>query len=235
MGLLARALSGDEEDQLTCQECEARLPDFLLAEETGAAGEPGWRSIALHLETCPHCSGVYGTLLDLTALAFGERGVEPPSYPAPDLSFLAAETSEPGFWRLDELGHLVIEFSADLLRTLPPPPSPSAYATVRTKSGQSRGTSFQLSLKGEVDDLNVTITTEKSRKNEAYCNLIVEVDIPSRGGWPNLADTEVTIKRGESEPETNLTDAFGKAVFTGIATDELALLIFEINPGERET
>ncbi len=93
----------------------------------------------------------------------------------------------------------------------------------------------QLSLKEAVEDLEVTITAEEAREDMAYCTVMVEVDIPSRGGWPNLADTEVTIKRGESEPETALTDAFGKAVFTGIATTELAHLVFEINPGERET
>ena len=60
--------------------------------------------------------------------------------------------------------------------------------------------------------------------------VIVEVSIPSRGGWPNLADTNVTLKRDDLELETQLTDAFGKAVFEGICTDDLAHLVFEIKP-----
>jgi hypothetical protein len=234
IGHLARALNLDEVDQLTCQECQDLLPDYLQAETTGRVGEPRGRLVALHLETCPNCPEVYDTLSGLAALAFGEQGEEPPPYPAPDLSFL--RPASPGIpWHLNDLGHLIIEFSADLVRAFRPLTYQPAYATIRHKSDQSRKILCQLSLKGAVEDLEVTIIAEETREDAAYCMVMVEADIPSRGGWPHLADTEVTLKRGDKEPETQLTDAFGKAVFEGIATDDLDHLVFEISPGERET
>lgn len=233
VGHLIRALATDEEDSLTCQECEDLLPDYLQAEAEGQAHVPRWRAVALHLETCPHCAAAYATLTDLVALAYGERGVEPPRYPVPELAFLRQKKdrhSQPVSiaWRLDELGRLIVELSAELLHALQLPAYQPAYATARLKS--EKKTLFQLALKEAVKDLEVTITAEETRDDPTRCTVSVQVHIPSRGGWPNLADTEVTIKRDEQELETQRTDAFGEAVFEGIATDDLAHLVFEIAP-----
>lgn len=235
IGYLVRALTTDEEDSLTCQECQDLLPDYLGAEVEGQTHKARWRPVAFHLETCPHCSAEYATLSDLLELAHGGRGEEPPDYPAPDLSFLRQEedrlpqpTGIP--WRLDELGRLIIEFSAELLRTLQPPAYQPAYATARLKSDKSSKTLCQLFLKEAVKDLEITITAEELRDDPACCTVIVEANIPSRGGWPNLAGTEVTLKRDERKLDAQLTDAFGKAVFERIATDDLAHLAFEIEP-----
>jgi glutaredoxin len=233
VGHLIRALTTDEEDSLTCKECEDLLPDYLQAEREGQAHAPRWRAVALHLETCPHCSAEYATLSDLVALAYGERGVEPTRYPVPELSFLRPDRPPQPIhmpWRLDELGRLVIEFSAELLRVLQSSAYQPAYATVGLKSKKSSRTLCQLSLKEAVKDMEVTITAEETRDDPSCCTVIVEVNIPSRGGWPKLADTEVVLKRDEQELETQLTDAFGEAVFEGIATDDLAHLVFEITP-----
>jgi hypothetical protein len=81
-----------------------------------------------------------------------------------------------------------------------------------------------------IDDLQATITVEDMRADPAYCTVTVEADIPSRGGWPNLAGTEVMLKRGELELDTQRTDAHGEVVFEGIATDDLAHLVVEITP-----
>ena len=231
LGHLAQALNIEEEDQLTCQVCEELLPEYLRAETVEEAGEARWHYVTLHLKTCPSCSEAYATLLDLTELAFEEETEEPSYHPAPDLSFLPKKEPPPIPWHLDELGHLIVEFSADLLRALQPPAYQPAYAPVRTKSDPSRRTLCQLSLKEAVEDLELTIVAEETREDPAYCTVMVEVDIPSRGGWPNLADTEVTIKRDNNEIETQLTDAFGKAIFEGVVTDELGQLVVEINPG----
>lgn len=233
IGHLIRALTTDEEDSLTCKECEDHLPDYLQAEREGQAHEERWRAVALHLATCPHCSAEYATLLDLVALAYGEQGVEPPRYPVPELSFLRPDRLPQPFhipWRLDELGRLIIELSAELLRALQSPAYQSAYATAGLKSDKSSRTLCLLSLKEAVKDLEVTITAEETRDDPTRCTVIVEVNIPSRGGWPNLADTEVVLKRDERELETQRTDAFGEAVFEAIATDDLAHLVFEITP-----
>jgi glutaredoxin len=228
---LTQALVTDEEDQLTCQECLDLLPGYLQAEPAGQAGEANWRPVTLHIETCPHCSEAYAALSDLAALAFGEQGEEPPDYPVPDLSFLRPKPPEP-YWHLDELGRLIIELSAEVVRAFQPPVYRPAFATTRHKSSQSQRTLCQLSLKEAIKGMEVSIAAEETKKNAALCTIVVEVNIPSRGGWPHLADTEVTIRRGETHLDTQLTDAFGKAVFKEIATGDLARLTFEIKPGD---
>jgi hypothetical protein len=237
IGHLVRVLNADKQDRLACQECQKLLPDYLEAEREAQAHKAQWRSITSHLETCPHCSAEYATLSDLIELAHGERGEEPPDYPVPDLSFFPKRKDRPSepthvLWHLDDLGHLIIEFSAELVRTMQPPTHQLAYATARLKSGRSSRTLCQLSIKEAVKDLEVAITAEEAREELGSCTIIVEVNIPSRGGWPNLANTEVTIKRGKMELETQLTDAFGQAVFDGIATGDLAHLVFEIKPSD---
>jgi tetratricopeptide (TPR) repeat protein len=138
MGHLIRALTTDEEDSLTCQECQDLLADYLQAEAEGWAHEERWRPVAFHLETCPHCSAAYASLSDLIALAYGERGEEPPRYPVPELSFLRQDrppqpVSIPR--RLDELGRLIIEFFAEFVRALQPPAYQRAYATALATFG----------------------------------------------------------------------------------------------------
>ena len=234
MDRFIRALATGEEDRLTCRECQDLLPGYLQAEMEGQADEERRHSVALHLATCPHCSTVYASLRDLAELAYGEKGGEPLHYPVPDLSFLRPEKAAPLPmpkipWRLDEWGRLVIEFSSELLRALQAPACQPAYAAAGLKSAGSRRVLYRFSLK-EVEDLEVTITAEEMRKDPARCTLIVEVDIPDRGGWPNLAGTEVRLRRGEQELGTQWTDAFGQAVFEGVHTEDLAHLVFEIAP-----
>jgi len=235
---LVQALQTDEEDSLTCEACQVLFPDYFQAEMEGQANQDLWRPLILHLETCPHCSAEYATLTDLTALAYGERGEAPPDIPEPDLSFLGkkqAGDSQPVRipWRLEELGRLVIQFSSELVQqAFQPPPDPLAYAGAGLKSTQSTGTLGQISLE-EVEDLKVTLTAEKMN-DPRRCTVTVEVDIPSRGGWPNLANTEVTLKRSDVESETDLTDAYGQVIFDEIAIEELAQLVFEITVGEAD-
>ena len=238
IGHLIRALATDEVDQLTCQECQELLTGYFQAEMDGRAHTEKWRPVAFHLETCPHCSEMYAALTDLMGLAYGEQGVEPPHYPAPDLPFLRAKRAAPPRlpqvdWRLDELGRLIIRFSAELVRTLQLPAYQPAYAAAGLKSARAQRILCHLSLKEAVEDLEVTVTVEEERDTPANCTVVVAVNIPSRGGWPNLAGTRVTLKRGDDELETQWTDAFGKAVFEGISTGDLPHLVFEITPAQK--
>ena len=232
---LVRALTADEEDSLTCEECQDLLPEYLEAEARGEAHKAQWRPVAYHLETCPHCSAERASLSELLELAHGERGEEPPRYPVPDLSFLRREQGKPrqpagAPWHLDELGRLIVEFSSELLRAFQVPAYQPAYAAAGIKSKKPPRTLCQLSLKEAVQDLEVTITAEEMRADPTRCTVTVEVNIPSRGGWPHLAGTEVMLKRGDLGLDTQTTDAYGEAVFEGIATKDLSHLVFEIMP-----
>ena len=97
MGHLVRLVEGEmlDEDLLTCQACEDLLPGYLTAEGLGAGGAAEWTDVRRHLAACPHCTAVYASLADLAALAYGNRGLEPPRTPEPNLSFLRTrETSD---------------------------------------------------------------------------------------------------------------------------------------------
>lgn len=80
------------------------------------------------------------------------------------------------------------------------------------------------------DDLEVIISAEAMHGQADQVTLVVEVRVPSRGGWPNLAGSSVTLHRGDALVETQVTDASGKAVFDNLSPDELELLNFEISP-----
>jgi len=229
---LVKAVTTKREDQLTDQECIDLLPDYYQADLKGQAGEPRWRPVARHLESCPYCSTAYALLSDLMAVATGERGVEPPSYPEFDLSFLQAASTEapqtaPRAWGLDELGRLILEFSTELVRTWQPP----AQAMAGLKSEEAEKVLGQARWEREGVDIEVEIVAKAQPNEPSRCTIMVEANIPSRGGWPNLADTRVTLKRRDkTELETQLTDPFGQALFKGVAVDDLPELVFQVVP-----
>ena len=85
-------------------------------------------------------------------------------------------------------------------------------------------------LAGQIDDLDVRISAEAQRRDPQLLTLEVAVDIPSRGGWPHLAGSVVTLRRGADLIDEQETDAFGKAVFDNVPTADLPLILFEITP-----
>lgn len=236
VGYLVRALSTTEADALTCQECEELLPEYFRAETEGQVSGTRWSPVAQHLAMCPYCAAEYATLSDLSVLAYGERDAEPRRYPEPNLSFLGpkkAGSLQPvkPFWRLDEWGRLLIQFSAEFVSAWQPP----VYGLAGLKGGQSSRVLAKFSLERAIEDLEVVITVEEKRDDPARCTIMVEVNIPSRDGWPHLAGTEVTIRQNKSTLDTRLTDAYGQAVFEAIPTSVLSQLAFEIVPVKHET
>lgn len=233
VGHLMRALRTREKDQLVCQQCQERLPEYLEALTSDHTADARWGQVKRHLETCPHCSEVYTDLLGMIAVAEGEQGEEPPEYPAPELSFLRPKrtksqkpVAQP--WYRYELGRLVIALSDELLRSLRPPQA--AFAIARQKARVTQQMLWRLELTEAAVDLKVTITAQEARDDPSRCSVSVEVNIPNRGGWPNLARSEVTLSRGNEILDVHETDAFGKALFVGIATEELPRLVFAISP-----
>jgi hypothetical protein len=238
----ARAILSKQGEKLTCSECKAQLAEYVETQVMGSEPGEDLAGIGLHLQVCPHCAQEYRELLVLVTSAYTEKLPQPAHQPKFDFAFLVSspietlETQPAKPFRWDEPGRLIIEFSAGLLRGLQPPALQPAYAGV--KSEKPRRTLCQLVVKEAAADpstgsgqaLEVTITAEEIRDDPTRCTVVVEVNIPSRGGWPNLAGTQVTLKHGEQALETQATDAFGKAVFEGISVDDLAHLTFEIAP-----
>lgn len=129
-------------------------------------------------------------------------------------------------WRLDEVGHVIIEFSNQLLENLAPPPP----QLVPLKSGETDDRLCYYELKQDLDDLEVEIAAKSLADDPDHCHVAVEVIVPSRGAWPNQANSVVILKRGQEELQTCSTDAWGKILFDPIDVQDLAKLAFEIQP-----
>ena len=134
-------------------------------------------------------------------------------------------------WHFNKLGRLVIDFSTQLLDSLVPPTAQLAgIKSVRSKAGK---TLVDYMLDAAKEDLQVQIVARELSSDPSLCTVTVKVDVPSRGGWPNLGETMVTLTIGAAEPkqssQSQLTDAFGEAHFENINVTDLPNLQFEID------
>ncbi len=115
----------------------------------------------------------------------------------------------------------------DVAEALQPPTGRLAY----TGRGKSTGrTRFQIELTEDIEDLAVQIRAISQEERVNYFTITVDIDIPSRGGWPNLADIEVILKRGERVLASQVTDAYGEVIFEQVTRADLPHLSFEITP-----
>lgn len=222
----------DVEISDACHTCQDRLHVYADAELEGKDAAVLFPEVKAHLNMCDRCSEDYQHLRVVLLAEREGRWVEPPVEPRFDFSALAKAArpqpapsprapQSPG-----ESRRLIIKFSASLFSLQ----RPLALASIPVKSTRSSKTLLELPLEEKANDLEVGIAVEERKDNAAICTIFVDVNIPSRGGWPNLDGTEVTLKRGEATLAAHPTDVFGKVVFEDIATDDLTHLVFEITP-----
>lgn len=193
---------------------------------------------ALHaqLNSCASCRLVYAELKALLMMEEAGTLVEPSREALFALPFLqptaptqaleqatAAETPDPIQWLVNELGQMIVALSADFLAALQPPMQP-AHLKSSTRD------LFAVTSPAITDDLSVTLAGKTMRRQPDYSTITVTAEIPSRGGWPHLGGTTVTLAIGEDLVETRETDAFGKVVFAGIALADLARLRITVEP-----
>ena len=76
---LARAVTGESDTALTCDECEARLPSYVEAEIGGRPLDDALLAVRRHLALCRACETLYLELLDIELAA--EAGAIPQSPP----------------------------------------------------------------------------------------------------------------------------------------------------------
>jgi hypothetical protein len=244
-----------DDDKTTVYLCNdlaiERLVDYLDADLSGAAPEEFDPAVKAHLASCAMCREEYSELKQLFQLEQGQSPVDLPGAARFDFSYLAGEPTAGGglegapgggtsdgveqSWRLDELGRLIIRFSAGLLQTLRTQTQQPDYALVRSQAPTEVG--YHYALRQTVEDCDVTITVHETTQDNTerdmaqsteMCTIVVSVDIPSRGGWPNLAGTTVVLKRGDTLLYLQQTDAFGKTAFRSVAAEDLPQLVFEI-------
>jgi hypothetical protein len=209
-----------------CAPCQEQLAATVDAELAGQPAAVRFPTVAAHLGQCSACQQAYQELKALLALERSGELAAPPVAPSFDFSYLPARPARPAAapavrpWRLDELGRLVIQWTADLLASLSGP----ALQPAMLKSAAPAGLRYELT--DDLDDLAVRIEVEPQRGDPQRWTVEVAVDIPSRGGWPHLAGNLVALRRGDETLDQQETDAFGKAVFENVSADDLPQLGF---------
>ena len=213
-----------------CAPCQEQLAVYVDAELAGQPAGARFPAVAAHLGQCAACQQAYQELKALLTLEQTGEMAAPPVVPSFDFGYMPRRPARPAtqpagrHWRWDELGRLVIQWTADLLASLQGP----ALQPALLKSGAPAGVRYE--LVDAVDDLAVRIEAEPLRGDPHRMAVEVEVDIPSRDGWPHLAGTIVTLRRGDVVLDQQETDAFGKAMFEDVPFEDLPLLGFEITP-----
>ncbi|MCB0098629.1 MAG: hypothetical protein KDE46_23005, partial [Caldilineaceae bacterium] len=128
---------------------------------------------------------------------------------------VVAVTLKKETWRLADWHRMVVTFSDQFITAIQP--AAPRYATLRAVGDKL----FQIDSQDLAADLTVTIAGRPQRNDSGQCVISVDAQIPSRGGWPNLAGTNVTLWVNEKVVATRQTDAFGQAVFDGVPRDDL--------------
>jgi len=210
---------------------------YIEAELAGRNAAHLHPQTALALSRSPSWQQEYTTLKAFWAWEAQGPLLQPPRPPQFDFSYLptpapvaapAASLLPDLSWYWAQLGYLVVELSDAVARALQPAQQP-AYSFRRAAQGAANA--YHFTLENQLADLNLRLTIEREQPVGDQCQVIVEAEIPSRGGWPNLADTIVNLKQADTVVQSCLTDAFGRAVFSAVAISQLPAMQVEVIPG----
>jgi hypothetical protein len=204
------------------QTLHALLPLYATTIALGGAQPAGMSDLEQHLAVCTVCRAELEELSILTSAAYSDQIAAAPAYPAPDLTFLRAaqvRAHDPP-WLLDEVGRLVVQFSAMLLKTLRPP----------ALAGAARGQFLYRYVQdpGSVDDLEVTIEVFAEDTRQERGRVRVAVDVPSRGPF-DQSGSQVVV-RADEQAWQGETDEAGCVDFAPIPLAALPRLKVEIAP-----
>lgn len=226
---LAQAVAGSVEDQLTCDECQAQLPEFVHAQTTGAVDEQ-FDAVRGHLALCPHCADAYDQISELVRASRADAVPVADSYPEFDLS-TATATSLTGDvvqdaldrgrqWVRDAAGALYVLFGPGL-QTRPTP----AWAT---KSAQPGTLLYQVTLGAEETagwEVEVLVFAE----DDETCNIEVALYRPGANDT-DLVQIPIALRYGDVV-RTRTTDAGGVAEFDRVPTTSLEDVVIRVEPG----
>ena len=201
-----------------CAWCTSQLAAFVDVELTSNDAQARFPAVAAHLDQCLSCQQAYQELQALLALEQAGEFVAPPVAPTFDFGYLPQRPAPRPAQRLDDLGRLVIQFTAELLAGLQGPALRPAFLKGDTPAA------LTYELTDATGDLHVRIEAEPQRRNPQQMTIEVAVDIPSRGGWPHLAGSIVTLRRGDETLDQQETDPFGKVVFEAVPAVDLPRL-----------
>lgn len=220
-----------------CHTDANELAAYVDAELNGQPVATEFPQLHAALDTCETCRTAYLELKHLLQLEQAGELIEPSRPGKFDFSYLKPAVAPNGTphpalfnqttpaavertvdyvtWRLSDLRRMVVTLSEEFIAALQPA-SPQ-YATLKSAGDEL----FRLDSPDMADDLTVTVSARAKRRDADQYVVSVDAQIPSRGGWPNLAGTNVTLLVDGQAVATRQTDAFGKAVFDAVARNDL--------------
>lgn len=228
-----------DDDDIVDPSCRNLLHAYIDAELANEDAASRYPEVAACLAASAQFREEYEIVKTLLAQEADNEWIQPPITADFDFTYLkTARPPRPQYtlsWVLNRIGNLVIELSTKLadrpyMAPLSPEQEPQLIVSGAFRSEQQQLTHFL--LKGAIDDLEVEIMAEEQEGDATQCQLIVGVNIPSKGGFPNLAHTKIIMRQEEADPVVQQTDAFGKTVFRQVAITALGHLTFEIIPAD---
>lgn len=187
------------------------------------------------IATFPAFADEFESLYDLLDAERKGELEEPPYIPTFDFSYLNLPMPvDPRSSVVEAAGKFVIQLSEELLQSL----QTNAFAANRLQPASAQTlrnadtwqTWLTYSPPNPPPDLQVDISFKHLAEENECCNVVVQVDVPSRGGWPNLADSQVHLCGEDAADQLGITDAFGRTVFKNIKKRFVPQLSFEIMP-----
>ena len=215
-------LSGPNDE--ACQQCLNQLDDYIMSQLAEEDYLTKFSEVAIHLDTCLVCAAAYNRLYELETAVATNTLPQPKHLPKPDLSFLIPLVQQLKEALQRHGNRLSLQLTTMLVEML----RPSTPATVmRSSEGQYQEQLISLTPQNATDlDLTFTLTVYRDKQVPNTCLLEVKVEPPGQS-WPALGGKEVTIMYNNAK-QTEVTDAWGIASFTGIPVDALGQLYLEI-------
>ena len=234
---LSQTVLSQQTDRLTCNQCQAGLPDYVQAQIEGR--DPGrlFPEVRNHLALCPYCQYCYRELLKIDELILTGSLPEPTAYSPPDLSFLKrlsvpamfGELIRRGaYWAQNRARALVVDMGT-FFQT--PGRQPALALAVRGEEYETREMLYQITLGPEdLDDLDVEVTVYRQLEKPEVARVEVHVRVPSRL-LDGFAGSQVQMKTEEITRAVR-TDDDGRAVFEKVPLVDLKEATFTIIPPE---
>lgn len=221
------AMLATQPSEEACQRHMHQLDDYITAQLDGEDVVRKFPDTAVHLDTCLLCAEAYAALYDTYSAEIENQLIDPPTMPAPDLTFLQSGPSLSSMLKQQlqaTANQISLQLTAALLPFLTPLPQ---AALVRSASGRYAEAIYSLTPE-HVPDLALpfSMTAYKDLQNADLC--LVEINVTPAGiSWPDLEGYQVLTAFAD-KTISEKTDDWGTAVFANIPVDRLANLTITV-------
>lgn len=226
---LARALTGLEDPEITCEACQAEIADFVDSEMIGEDAGALFPAVKRHLDLCPVCDEIYQDLLDvnwqLLSDALPRPAIPQPRLPSLQLSPTPLQlTPAPETW-FNRLKPVIAGIRAVLVSFVNQGPLQPAYvlgATDFRSDGQMEWRQLVAAQLPQVPDGTLSITARRP-VGAVLCTITVSLNSTS---W-DPTGRPVNLVLG-LERRTGRTDGSGQVSFPDVPVAALPDIRIEI-------